>query len=121
MPTLKEDFSKRREEIDAIASGSSWQIQNDPILFAYHSFDTPEHDWNHSQAWWFTVKQVLRLIATMILLLYVNSVIVVTKSICHDTWGLVKLFNVYYKNKRAHVVSLLRRGRSLRWFPTPTS
>lgn len=44
MPTLKEDFSKRREEIDAIASGSSRQIQNDPILFAYHSFDTPEHD-----------------------------------------------------------------------------
>lgn len=46
----------------------------------------------------FTVKQVLRLIAAMILLLCINSVIVVTKSICHDTWGVVKLFNVYYKN-----------------------
>lgn len=34
----------------------------------------------------------------MILLSYVNSAIVVTKSICHDTRGLVKLFNVYYKN-----------------------
>lgn len=51
---------------------------------------------NHRQR--FTVKQVLRLIAIMILLSYVNSAIVVTKSICHDTWGLVKLFNVYYKN-----------------------
>lgn len=37
------------------------------------------------------VKQLLRLIAAMILLLYVNSVIVVTKSICHDTRALVKL------------------------------
>lgn len=46
----------------------------------------------------FTVKQVLGLIAAMILLLCINSVIVVTKSICHDTWGVVKLFNVYYKN-----------------------
>lgn len=46
----------------------------------------------------FTVKQVLRLIAAMILLLCINSVIVVTKSICYDTWGVVKLFNVYYKN-----------------------
>lgn len=34
---------------------------------------------------WFTVKQVLGLIAAMILLLCINSVIVVTKSICHDT------------------------------------
>lgn len=33
----------------------------------------------------FTVKQVLGLIAAMILLLCINSVIVVTKSICHDT------------------------------------
>lgn len=46
----------------------------------------------------FTVKQVLGLIAAMILLLCINSVIVVTKSICYDTWGVVKLFNVYYKN-----------------------
>lgn len=46
----------------------------------------------------FTVKQVLGLIAAMILLLCINSLIVVTKSICYDTWGVVKLFNVYYKN-----------------------
>jgi len=74
-----------------------WQYCSSTSLrFMYHSFRAPRSDWNARER--FTVKQEPGLIAAMILLSCINSLIVVTKSICYDTWGVIKLFNVYYKN-----------------------
>lgn len=64
--------------------------------FMCHSFCVLRRDWNAASS--LQLSKCSGLIAAMILLLCINSLIVVTKSICYDTWGVVKLFNVYYKN-----------------------